>query len=397
MISYKFGLYPNQEQEKRLLEVLDRCRFVYNQMLEGLNKQEGKPNRLELQNSIPELKEKHPELEEVYSKVLQYESYRLFSNLRGLARLKKNGKKVGKLRFKSKGWFKTFTYNQSGFKIIETGKRHDLLHLSKIGDIKIRMHRTVEGKKIKQVTIKRYCSGKWYALICCEQTIPVKKGVEKKVVGIDMGIIHYVTDICGRQIENPLYLNKYFKNLRKIQRKLSKKKKGSNNYQKQKIRVAKMYERIKNQRDYFLHKLSRFYVQNYDFIAVEKLNVNGLIRISYNARNMMDSSWKRFTQFLSYKAERAGKTVLEADPGGTSQECYKCGKEVKKSLAVRTHKCPYCGLEIGRDYNSAFVVLKRGLEEVLGQGLSEFTPGETEPLPREISASSVVEPGNSPR
>ncbi|MFX0162341.1 MAG: RNA-guided endonuclease InsQ/TnpB family protein [Candidatus Hodarchaeota archaeon] len=395
VISYKFRLYPTKEQEEKLLEVLDRCRFVYNKMLEGLNKQE-KPNMFELQKSLPELKEKHPELKEVYSKVLQYEPYRLFSNLRSLAELKKKGKKVGKLRLKGKGWFKTFTYNQSGFKIIETGKRHDLLHLSKIGDIKIRMHRKVEGKrKIKQVTVKRYSSGRWYAFLCCEEPIPDIKEVEKKVVGIDVCIIHYVTDSEGKQVEHPLYLNKSLKSLRRKQRKLSKKKKGSNNYKKQKIKVAKIHERIKNQRDDFLHKLSRSYVNDYDFIAVEKLNIKGLIRIRYNARNIMDSSWNRFTQFLSYKAERAGKTVVEANPRGTSQECYRCGEEVEKSLYIRTHKCPHCGLEIDRDYNSAFVVLKRGLEEVLGQGLSEFTPVEIEPLPREISASSVVETGSS--
>ncbi|MEX2720394.1 MAG: RNA-guided endonuclease InsQ/TnpB family protein [Candidatus Wukongarchaeota archaeon] len=391
MISYKFRLYPDKKQEEKMFEVLDRCRFVYNKMLEGLNKQD-KPNRFELQNSLPELKEKYLELKKVYSKVLQYESYRLFSNLRSLAGLKKNGKKVGRLRFKGKGWFKTFTYNQSGFKIIETSKRHDLLHLSKIGDIKIRIHRKVEGK-IKQVTVKRYSSGRWYAFLCYEQIIPDKKEVEK-VVGIDVGIIRYVTDTDGRQIEHPLYLNNSLKSLRRNQRKLSKKKKGSNNYNKQKIKVAKMYEKVKNQRDDFLQKLSRFYADNYDFIAVEKLNIKGLIRISYNARNVMDSSWRKFAQFLSYKAERAGKTVVEVNPRGTTQECYKCGKEVKKSLAVRIHKCPYCGLEIERDYNSSFVVLKRGLEEVLGQGLSEFTPAEIEPLPREISASSVVEAGS---
>ena len=401
MISYKFRLYPSPEQEEKMLEVLDRCRFVYNKMLEGLNQQDGKPNRLELQNSLPKLKEKHPELKEVYSKVLQYESWRLFSNLRSLAGLKKNGKKVGKLRFKGKGWFKTFTYNQSGFKIIETGKRHDLLHLSKIGDIKIRIHRKVkEGRKekIKQVTIKMYNSGKWLAfLVCCEQIIPDKKKVEK-VVGIDVGIIHYVTDTEGRQVEPPLYLKKSLKSLRRKHRKLSRKKrKGSKNYEKQKVKAARIYERIKNQRDDFLHKLSRFYVQNYDFVAVEKLNVNSLIRISYNARNITDSSWNRFKQFLSYKAERAGKTVVEVDPRGTTKECYRCGKEVEKSLAVRTHKCPFCGLEIDRYYNSAFVVLKRGLEKLLGQGLPEFTPAETEPLPREISASSVVETGSSLR
>ncbi|MDI6902461.1 MAG: hypothetical protein QMC77_01835 [Methanocellales archaeon] len=130
-------------------------------MLEGLNGQE-KPDRLELQSRLPSLKEEHPELKNIYAKVLQYEVYRLFSNLRSLAMLKKNGKKIGKLRFKGKGWFKTFTYNQSGFKVIETGKRLDRLHLSKIGDIPIRTHRDVEGK-IKQITIKRHRFGKWFA------------------------------------------------------------------------------------------------------------------------------------------------------------------------------------------------------------------------------------------
>ncbi len=109
----------------------------------------------------------------------------------------------------------------------------------------------------------------------------------------------------------------------------------------------------------------------------------------------MDSSWYKFAQFLSYKAERAGKTVVKVNSRVNTQECYKCGKEVEKSLAVRIHKCPYYGLEIDRDYNSAFVVFKKGLEEVLGQGLSEFTPVEIEPLPREILACSVVESGSS--
>lgn len=112
-ISLQFGLYPTKEQEHKLLETLDNCRLVYNKMLEGLNGQ-SKSDRLKLQNYVPALKKEHLELEDAYSKVLQYEIYRLFSNLRALTRLKKNGRKVGRLRFKGKGWFKTFTYNQSG-------------------------------------------------------------------------------------------------------------------------------------------------------------------------------------------------------------------------------------------------------------------------------------------
>jgi putative transposase len=125
-ITYKFRLYPNSEKKKKLLWTLEKCRMVYNQMLEELNGQE-KPNKLELQSTLPKLKEKYPELKEVYSKVLQHEVYRLFSNLKALGQLKKKGKKVGKLRFKGRRWFKTFTYNQSGFELRKTGKKLDRL------------------------------------------------------------------------------------------------------------------------------------------------------------------------------------------------------------------------------------------------------------------------------
>jgi len=371
MQSYKFRLYPSKNQEQKLLETLDKCRLVYNKMLEGLNEQD-KPNRLELQNSIPKLKEEHPELKKVYSKVLQYESYRLFSNLRALSRLKKNGKKVGKLRFKGKGWFKTMCYNQSGFKIIKTGKRLELLHLSKIGNIPIRIHREVKGK-IKQIVVKRYNSGKWFACIQVESNIEKEnKQIEKKV-GIDMGIKYFLTDSDGLQIENPKFLDKSYKRLRIEQKKLSRKKKRSKNREKQKIKVAKIHEKIVNQREDFLHKLSRYYINNYDFIAVEDLNIKNMVR-SHLAKQINDASWGRFIQFLSYKAERAGKIVMKVSPRGTSQE-YKFGK-------------------LDRDYNASLNILQRGLEK-LGMGQPEVTPIETEPLL--VRASSVVEMGSSLR
>lgn len=377
IMSYKFRLYPDKQQEEKLLETLDKCRFVYNKMLEGLNNQE-KPNRLELQNSIPELKEEYPELKEVYSKVLQYESYRLFSNLKALGELKKKGKKIGRLRFKGKGWFKTFTYNQSGFKVIETGKRLDLLHLSKIGDIPIRLHREIEGEgKIKQITVKRYNSGEWYACIQVKNDIEKETKPIKKKVGIDVGIKYFLSDSDGLQIENPKFLDKSYKKLRRKQKKLSRKHKGSKNRQKQKKKVAKVHEKIVNQRKDFLHKVSRFYVDNYDFIALEDLNIKGMVR-SRLAKWISDASWDRFMRFLSYKAENAGKIVIKVNPRGTSQE-YKYGT-------------------LDRDYNASLNILQRGLEK-LPQGLREVTPMETEPL-RELTivpASSVIELGSSLR
>ncbi len=367
--TYKFRLYPSKEEEQKLHWTLDQCRFVYNQMLEGLNKQK-KPNRNELQNSIPKLKESHPRLTNVYSKVLQYEPHRLFSNLSALARLKKKGKKVGKLRFKGKGWFKTITYNQSGFKLLKTGKRCDGLHLSRIGDIAIRAHREVTGQ-IKQITIKQYRSGKWFALFSVEQE-SIKTKPNPNQIGIDLGLVSYVHDSDGNRVDHPHHLNNSLKRLQKQQKKLAKKKKPSNNRSKQKLRLAVVYEKVLNQRNDFLHKLSGTYVNKYGMIAVEKLNIKGLINISYNAKNLMDASWNKFLQMLKYKAESAGTLVIEVNPKGTSQNCSKCGQVVKKTLSVRTHNCPYCDLVLDRDHNAAINILKRAV----GQGLPELTPVE---------------------
>jgi transposase, IS605 OrfB family, central region len=316
-------------------------------------------------------------LKDVYSKVLQYEVHRLFSNLRALVRLKKNGRKIGGLRFKGREWFKTITYNQSGFKIVLNGRRHQTLHLSKIGDIPIRMHRNLAGR-IKQITIKRHRSEKWFA--CFTVKGEAKQARRKRIaktVGIDLGVNHFAADSEGRFVEHPHFLNKTLKKLRREQRCLSRRKKLSKNRLKQRIKVARIHEKILNQRNDFLHKLSNSYIDRYDLIAVEDLNIKGLIGISFNARNIADSSWSRFLQMLSYKAERAGKTVVRVEARGTTQKCSGCGMEVKKSLSTRMHRCPCCGLEIDRDYNAALNILKLGLEK-LPQELRESTPVEME-------------------
>jgi len=372
--TYKFRLYPNKEQEQKLQATLDGCRFIYNQLLEDLNNQ-SKSNRLELQNIIPDIKKQHQWLKNIYSKTLQYESYRLFSNLRALSQLKKKGRKVGKLRFKGKNWFKTFTYNQSGFKIINTETRLDKLHLSKIGNIPIKLHRQINGM-IKQIVIKKYPSGKWYACICTDdkQPTPDKRPI-KKAVGLDMGIKYFLTDSDGRHIENPHNLKKGLKRLRREQRRLSKKKKQSSNRNKQKVKVARIHERITNRRLDFLHKLSTNYIDNYDAVAIENLNIKGMVRYHHLSQCISDASWGTFAKILSYKAENAGKEVVKVDPKGTSQE-YNYG-------------------ELDRDYNASLNILQRGLEQ-LPQGLREITPVEIEPL-RElilVSASSVVESGS---
>lgn len=372
-LTYKFRLYPSKQQEQKLLWTLDKCRFVYNYLLE--KKQKEKLKRSELQALLPKMKKEFPELHDIHSKTLQYENYRLHFNIIALHQLKKKGKKVGKLRFKGKGWFKTFTYNQTGFKIIEHKTRYDKLHLSKIGDIPFIKHRDIKGN-IKQITVKYMPSGKWFVSIIAETKEEIKPTQNTNKVGIDFGLNSFVYDSNNNKFEHPRCLDKSLNKLAKEQRKLSRKKKCSNNRIKQRIKVARVHEKIVNQRDDFLHKLSRHYIDNYSFIALEKLQIKNMVRNHYLAKSINDASWSKFTQFLAYKAESAGCQIIQIDPKNTTQICSNCGNKIKKSLAVRIHKCS-CGLNIDRDYNSAINILKKAL----GQELSESTPVETEPLP----------------
>lgn len=153
-------------------------------------------------------------------------NHRVWSNIRALHELKKRGRKVGKLRYKKYGKYKSFVLNQSGFKIIKTGGRLDKLYISKVGEVPIRVHRSVGGR-IKQVIIKRYGSGEWYALICVEEArVEREKKESERAIGIDVGVRSFLTDSDGREIENPRFYERALERLRVEHRKLSRKKKA---------------------------------------------------------------------------------------------------------------------------------------------------------------------------
>jgi putative transposase len=388
MVSYKFRLYPSKEVEVKMLQTLDLCRQGYNILLGELNEQK-EIDKSQIQGVIPDVKICEPKFKKVYSKTLQYECYRLFSNLSGLAKTKSK-RKVGRLRFKSKNRFKTFTYNQSGFKLIMTGRRCQTLRLSKIGDIPIRCHRDIKGE-IKQVTIKRCSSGKWYASISTELKISIPKCKIKNVVGIDLGLNDVVFDSDGNSVSNPKHLRKKSDKLTMLQRKLSNKKKGSSNRSKARTRLARQYEKLVNSRDDFLHKLSNRYVRGYDCIGFEDLEISNMVKNSRLSKSVLDSSWGRLRQFVAYKVERTGKHFMTVNSKGTTQRCSRCGRTVTKGLSERIHKCPFCKLEISRDYNSALEVKNLMLLEV-GQELSEYKPMEMGAIPE--MASSVGEVGS---
>ncbi|MCU4140606.1 MAG: Transposase [Methanophagales archaeon] len=204
------------------------------------------------------------------------------------------------------------------------------------------------------------------ALICVEDAEVPKKEIER-AIGIDLGIRSYLTDSDGRAIENPKCYERDLERLRIEHRKLSRKKRRSKNWLKQLRRLCKVYEKIERKRDDFLHKLSRFYVDNYDLIVVEALKVENMKRNHNLSSEISDASWSKFLHYLSYKAERAGKTVVKVSPRGTSE-----GLSRSDPL---------------RDYTSACRILKRGLEK-LGLGLP-FEPAERRPL-LHVTASSVI-------
>jgi putative transposase len=384
LLSYRFRIYPSKTIQAKLNEQLEICRWLYNRLLEEVNKarKEGrKINRQDTQALIVKLKEEKPELNKVYSKVLQMVNYQLWSNIKTLAELKRKGKKTGTLRYKTGNSFKTLNFNQSGFKI--DFKRRKLV-LSKVGEIPIKLHRKIEGK-IKGVIIKRTKSEKWFALVQLEvvdETIP-KTG---RVIGIDMGVHHFATDSDGNRFENPKFLDKTIEKIRKIQKVLSRKQKGSKNREKARKRLAKLYEKLENQRNDFLHKLSRYYINNYDVVCIEDLDIKSLVENNRSHtlnRHILDASWSKFIQLLFYKAERANRRVVKVNPKNTSRICARCGKIIKIELKDRLFVCPYCSWEADRDYNASLNILNAGLGRPLA-------PVEREPLLRIVSYWEVI-------
>lgn len=232
--------------------------------------------------------------------------------------------------------------------------------LSKIGEVNIRLHRQPQGT-IKTCTIM-VKNGKYYACFSCEvehQHLPTS---EKKI-GIDLGVSQLAVTSDGGRIGSPKFFRKSEEKLKRKQRAVSKKKRGSGRRRKAIRELAKLHEKVANQRRDYAHKESRKLVHEYGLIAFEDLNIRGMVKNHHLAKSIADSGWNQLVQFVTYKAESAGRQVVQVNPSGTSQRCSNCGEIVKKSLAVRVHQCP-CGYIADRDENAAINILKLALHNV---------------------------------
>ena len=197
----------------------------------------------------------------------------------------------------------------------------------------------------------------------------------EKCVGIDVGILKYAHDTEGTAV-GPLDLSDDPERLEREQRKLSRKQHGSNNYETQRRRVAECHADLRRKRRDFLHKLSAYYAREYDLVAVEDLNVKGMMESPSNSRNTASAAWRTFLSLLEYKCEREGTHFVAVNPRGTTKECASCGVSTDKPLWVREHSCPACGFEADRDANAAWNILSRGAKHI-GVGYSESTSSES--------------------
>jgi putative transposase len=391
MKAYRFRLYPTSENIKKMERTLDLCRFTYNELLGEFSKWDN-ISKYELQQMIVDLQICNPQLKEVYSKVLQYENYRLFSNLKALGETKKQGRKVGRLRFKGKGVFKTFSYNQSGFKLLETNKRYDILKLSKIGEIAILCHRDIIGE-IKQVVIKRESSNKWFATLITDVKKEIVQKKIKSVVGIDTGLIDVLWDSKNKITPNPKYYKKYEKELAKCQRDMSRKKKGSNNRNKERIILARKYEKLTNVRDDFINKITRYYADTYDAVGMEDLDYSKMAKGIYG-KSFLDACCGRIREQMKRKVESTGGLFVAVDYRGTTIRCHKCGTEVRKDIWERIHNCPKCKINIPRDYNSALEIEKLAIIKI-GLERPELSPEEMTALHSNVQQPSMSQEATS--
>jgi putative transposase len=304
---------------------------------------------------LPLLKEDRPSLELVHSQVLQNVVDRLDKAFQAFFRRCKAGETPGFPRFRGMHRYNSFCYPQSGFELI--GKE---VRLSKLGCIRIKMHRPIEGE-IKTCTIRKNASGDWIVSFSCEINIEAKPA-KQEAIGIDVGLENFATLSDGTKIENPRFLKKGEKKLAKAQAKLSKLEKGTKERRKQGKVVAKTHERISNQRKDFCHKESKKIVDKYQYICVEDLDIKKMIEGSYLAKSITDASWNQFLQFLTYKAAEAGRKLGLVNPAYTTQDCYQCGYREQKTLSERMHCCSLCGYKASRDFNAAQNILALGLD-----------------------------------
>ena len=362
----KIRIYPNKDQRHLINQTLKTCQYLYNQLLSY--------SKEYYQNKIREKKYLskfdynkliknyiNTKDTNVYVQVLQATCGRLSD---AYDRFFKKQNRYPK--YKSIRQFKSFTYPQNtGFALLPTNK----IRLGKFGKVKAKFSREINGT-LKTCTIKKMNSGKYYAFITIETDnniiVPSNR---KESIGIDLGIKNFITTHEGMFIKRPKFIGKYKNKLIRAQRKLSRKKIGSHNRNKCRLKLARIHEKISNTRRDHHFKVAHWLVNNYNIVCCEKLSSNFMIsrkkRQSKSiTKHAIDISFYEFLVILNYMGNKYSSKIIEVDPFNTTQICSNCGSIVSKSLSDRIHHCPECNCNLDRDVNAAINILNRGLNTI---------------------------------
>ena len=339
---------------------LDACQNLYNQglaMRSETFKATGKSTSYNSQaKMLTDLRRQSPFWNSLHIDILQDTLRRLDKAYDAFFRQLKAGENPGFPRFKGRGRYRSITFSHLSVDLIRNVRRKFArVVVPKLGHVKIRYHRPLpEGNHIKTLTIQRKASG-WYANITVEVDDVPKVDIQT-AIGVDVGLESLLTTSEGDKVENPRHLRHAEDALKKKQRHLARRKKGSARKRKQNTILAKHHEHVANQRRDFHYKTAHRLFSQYDAVVIEGLTIDNMKRNHYLAKSISDAGWGNFRLALASKAENAGKHLLEVPPHGTSQVCSGCGTIVKKSLSIRTHRCD-CGLTLDRDHNAAINIL----------------------------------------
>ena len=353
-IAYKYRLFPNKTQQILLNKTMGCVRYYWNQQVatfKTYNKDSNpKPEFLtstELRNSIEWMQEVSAAA--IQQKEIDFKEFKkqLFN--------KSRKSKIGFPSFKKKNNRQSFRLPNQKFKI--NGNK---LQLEKIGKVKLVVDRELPIGKLMSVTVSKNPTGQYFASILIETIIKHKPKTNKEI-GIDLGIKTFATQSDGIEISNPKFLNKNQVKLKKLQQYFSKKVKGSNRRTISRLKIAKLHQKITNQRDWFLHNYSTRLINNYDRIFIEDLNVQGMVKNHCLAQSISDASWSKFTSMLAYKADWFGKDVVKVNRFFASSMTCECGvKNNDLKLSHREWQCKSCGRINQRDLLASQNILKEG-------------------------------------
>ncbi|MDV3243556.1 MAG: transposase [Nitrososphaerales archaeon] len=396
-LAFRFRLYPNHKQERKLLRMIEAGRRLWNDAL-AHRKRRWEEKRLSTSYSqqcwiLTAERQTDPLLGELYSQAGQEILKRLDQAFEAFFEGRARYPKFKK--FSTSG---SFTYPQAYNGSVKPDAVRKRVFLSKVGNVRAVFHRVLPSRceKLKTCTVVREPDGEWYASLVYEDGDEAPQQLTKLAspVGVDLGLKSLISTTDGVKVQHPRFLRKAERRLKRLQRDFSRTRKGSENRGDARRLFAVQSSKVARQRADFNHKLSAELVRKHDLVAFEDLKVRNMVRDHALAKSISDAGWGQLRSFSEYKAARAGKLVVKVQPAYSTQECFFCGALNAVPLSVRRFECMGCGKDLDRDFNAAWIVLKRGLAQV-GQDMPELKPVETGPLPVPTTgrASPVVEAG----